>query len=55
MNGHGSGKENGHSAASDVAAAEDGPKENIFLFWPNIIGVYTNSDSRYRRVVNGEW
>ena len=40
MNGHGARKENGHSVASDIVpAGEDGPRENIFLFWPNIIGM----------------
>lgn len=31
MNGNGNG-------TSVTEASEDGPKENIFLFWPNIIG-----------------
>jgi CDP-diacylglycerol--inositol 3-phosphatidyltransferase len=29
---------NGHVAASDGEGKELHPKENIFLFWPNIIG-----------------
>lgn len=29
---------NGNGAAHQPAAAVEGPKENIFLFWPNIIG-----------------
>ncbi|KAL8679433.1 MAG: hypothetical protein Q9186_004263 [Xanthomendoza sp. 1 TL-2023] len=31
-------KLNGHSNPQDRAAASTGPTENIFLFWPNIIG-----------------
>jgi CDP-diacylglycerol--inositol 3-phosphatidyltransferase len=32
---------NGDGAAHDEApdASESGPRENIFLFWPNIIGM----------------
>lgn len=39
MNGNGNG-------TSVTEASEDGPKENIFLFWPNIIGssVYQAAD-----------
>ena len=35
MNGHGVAKENGN----DHKAKDSSPKENIFLFWPNVIGM----------------
>ena len=35
MNGHGVAKENGN----DHKAKGSSPKENIFLFWPNVIGM----------------
>ena len=37
-NGKTNGGANGHAGAS--AEDDDYPRENIFLFWPNVIGMY---------------